>query len=315
MRPRNVKHGIKIRTKKGDIGKSWLAQRWIDLMEEASPEGQFTSGRTYARKGQVLSVTTQKGKVTGKVQGAPIQPHDVSILIDVHNNNYAEKIAKVCQERPILATKILSGEMTESMEMELYQKGVRMFDYSWSVKVHCDCYHWGSICKHAAALCYVLAEEFDYDSFLYWKILGVERDTILQNMKHAQETGKNASGYNTQHVSPEYSCVMGGVPNNYDTIKPTVTFEPKSIPLDLRTFWGSNHDNDDSYEDMGVPTENAAILKRLGGFPMWCGTEKFLDVMNDIYEEASIQGAHTYTGMRAGLNMKNDAVKQKGKKT
>ena len=287
-------------------------------MEEASPDGQFTPGKTYARKGQVVSVTVQKGVITGTVQGAPVRPHDVSILIGVPDN-YAEKVAKICRERPVLAAKILAGEMTKEMEKDLRKEGVHMFSYSWPIEVRCDCYNWITVCKHAASLCYVLAEEIDHDSSLYWKMLGVDLDAILQNDTRIRKDGKNASLNSTQHDIPtEYSCVMGGIPNNYDTTKPPDTFESKYAPPDLRRFWGNNNNDDDytdSYEDMGVPTENAAILKRLGGFPMWRGTGKFLDEMEDIYKKASTQGAQTYTGMRAGLNMKSDTIKRKRKKT
>ena len=52
--------------------------------------------------------------------------------------------------------------------------------------MHCSCPDWGVPCKHLAAVCYVLAEEFDRDPFgmLAWR--GKARDELLAALRRIQ---------------------------------------------------------------------------------------------------------------------------------
>jgi uncharacterized Zn finger protein len=55
--------------------------------------------------------------------------------------------------------------------------------------MHCSCPDWGVPCKHLAAVCYVLAEEFDRDPFgmLAWR--GKARDDLLAALRRIQAGG------------------------------------------------------------------------------------------------------------------------------
>jgi len=52
--------------------------------------------------------------------------------------------------------------------------------------MHCSCPDWGVPCKHLAAVCYVLAEEFDRDPFsmLAWR--GKAREELLAALRRIQ---------------------------------------------------------------------------------------------------------------------------------
>lgn len=285
-RPRSKEYGIKIRTKKGDIGTSWLAENWTDLIYNSGSGDTFVPGRTYARKGQVLQVDVQRGHVHGIVQGAPVLPHKTSIKIEIPDYDYAKNIAMVCRQRPVLAAKILSGEMTEKMASEMSEAGVAdVFSPSWIIETSCTCHAWYSVCKHVMAISHVLAEEIDYDSFWYWRILGVDRHHILDILDDV-----------SADANPEYSCIRAGTPDKYYPVQSDAPLASESSPINLDKFWGS-HNDAGSYESMPIPSDDAATMKRWGGFPMWCGTEKFLDIMDEIYKNASIRGANTYAGV------------------
>ena len=55
--------------------------------------------------------------------------------------------------------------------------------------MHCSCPDWAVPCKHLAAVCYVLAEEFDRDPFgmLAWR--GKARDELLAALRRIQASG------------------------------------------------------------------------------------------------------------------------------
>ena len=79
--PRPVKGGIKAQSKRGTFGESWWARRWIAVLESFDIGGRLGRGRSYARRGQVLSIEIDKGEVRAKVQGSRSKPYNIKIQI------------------------------------------------------------------------------------------------------------------------------------------------------------------------------------------------------------------------------------------
>ncbi len=52
--------------------------------------------------------------------------------------------------------------------------------------MHCSCPDWGVPCKHLAAVCYVLAEEFDRDPFAMLAWRGKARDDLLAALREVR---------------------------------------------------------------------------------------------------------------------------------
>ena len=79
-KPKEVKEGIKAKSKRGAIGETWWSKRWIAVLESFNMGARLTRGRSYARKGQVVSIDVQKGIVTAKVQGTRSKHYRVRFL-------------------------------------------------------------------------------------------------------------------------------------------------------------------------------------------------------------------------------------------
>ena len=62
--------GIKARSQHGDFARNWWAERWIDALEELVDPRRLGRGRSYARKGQVLSIEESKDGMEARVQGS-----------------------------------------------------------------------------------------------------------------------------------------------------------------------------------------------------------------------------------------------------
>lgn len=72
--PREAKGGIKAHSKRGAFASSWWGQRWITTLESFPIGARLGRGRSYARKGQVISLEIDKGRVAAEVQGARTRP-------------------------------------------------------------------------------------------------------------------------------------------------------------------------------------------------------------------------------------------------
>ena len=89
--PREAKGGIKSQSKRGTFGESWWARRWIAVLESFDIGARLGRGRSYARRGQVVSIEIEKGNVSAKVQGSRPKPYDIKLQIkSLHGSRLAE---------------------------------------------------------------------------------------------------------------------------------------------------------------------------------------------------------------------------------
>ena len=75
--------GIKAQSKRGQqFATSWWGQRWIEALESFHDSARLGRGRSYARKGQVLSIDILEGNITACVQGSRPTPYKVTVDMD-----------------------------------------------------------------------------------------------------------------------------------------------------------------------------------------------------------------------------------------
>lgn len=336
IQPRKVKGGIKPDSRRGEIGRSWLAREWMDMVGDADPGGEFDRGKTYARRGQVLSISAEMGVVAGSVQGSLRHPYHTIIKFSLPGVNHWRRFAGMLKEQPVLAARMLSGEMSGDVEGALQARGLTLFHSCRVVNVSCGCQRWTAICRHAAAVCHILAEEFDRDPFLYLRIFGVGREDLLEMMGlragRARDEGPAAAGTPAGPApgsgaihSPTFlaggqttgagqteeppldgspgglSFVLGGLPPSKPAGGASGSgSEPVPLPDNPAAFWGRPDQVELPYLSESASMEDAALPKEAGSFPMWRGDERFVKVMEGIYHRASVEGVNAHLGIRNG---------------
>src|SRR5207245_3287445 len=108
-----AKGGIKAQSKRGTFGESWWARRWITVLESFHIGARLDRGRSYARRGQVLSITIDKGIVKAKVQGSRPSPYQVTIKLKAMPAADWQKLARALSRQAIYAAKHLAGELPQ----------------------------------------------------------------------------------------------------------------------------------------------------------------------------------------------------------
>jgi uncharacterized Zn finger protein len=194
-RPIRVDGGIKARSKRGAIGEQWWSRRFIDVLESYGMSGRLARGRSYARAGQVLDFKLSQGKVTARVQGSRVRPYQVRIGVLPLTTAQWRRVMQRLASQALFRAKLLAGEMPHEIEEVFAECGTPLFPRSAAdLDMHCSCPDWGVPCKHLAAVCYVLAEEFDRDPFgmLAWR--GKGRDELLTALRQIQPTGSAGRG-------------------------------------------------------------------------------------------------------------------------
>ena len=190
--PRATKGGIKAQSKRGTFGESWWAKRWITILESFDIGARLGRGRSYARRGQVLSIEIDKGKVTARVQGSRPKPYDVKLEIKTLQAADWKKLAKTLSREAIFSAKLLAGEMPQDIEKAFKEAGLSLFPEKLKdLKTACSCPDWSNPCKHIAAVYYLLGEEFDRDPFLIFKLRGMNRENLIATLSRPD---KKATG-------------------------------------------------------------------------------------------------------------------------
>jgi uncharacterized Zn finger protein len=188
--PRPVEGGLKARTARGPIAQTWWSRRFVAVLEDIGLGGRMQRGRTYARKGQVISLDVGPGSVTARVQGSREQPYEVSAGITAFSQAEWARLERALAASAWYSAKLLSGEMPEDIEEMFAAEELSLFPAAaHELSMDCSCPDWQVPCKHIAAVFYLLAESFDDDPFriLAWR--GRSRDDFLASLEAARRSG------------------------------------------------------------------------------------------------------------------------------
>ncbi len=88
--------------------------------------------------------------------------------------------------KAVFAAKLLSGEMPKDIEEAFVDAGCSLFPGKKDIKTNCSCPDWADPCKHLAAVYYIMAEKFDEDPFLLFKLRGRTKDEIIEALRESR---------------------------------------------------------------------------------------------------------------------------------
>ena len=183
-RPIEVEGGVKARSRRGAFAKNWWATRWIEAVERLMDSGRLGRGRSYARKGQVLSIEETKGGVTARVQGSRRTPYKITIQVKPLSDSQWGKVLDALASQALFAAQLLAGEMPQDIEQAFAAAGVSLFpDKPGDLITNCSCPDWANPCKHVAATHFILGERFDEDPFLLFRLRGRSQEQILDALR------------------------------------------------------------------------------------------------------------------------------------
>ena len=269
-RPKPVKNGIKTKNERGAIGETWWSKRWIHVLESLGMGARLDRGRSYARRGQVISIDVQKNAVTAKVQGSRQKPYSITIRLVSLSDKDWDKVIDIMASQAIFAAKLLSGEMPQNIEEAFVEAKVSLFPRSGKdLDTDCSCPDYANPCKHIAAVYYILAERFDSDPFLIFKLRGRTKEEIIQALrkKRGQILVEKKQKSTEAEIMPDSSVT----------------------PIEdcLGNFWQAGEALDSFITNPALPEIEGAILKRLGKPPLAIGGENMTTLMTKAYAVAS----------------------------
>ncbi|MDZ7363833.1 MAG: SWIM zinc finger family protein [candidate division KSB1 bacterium] len=267
--PKPVKDGIKTKSRGGSIGKTWWSKRWIEVLESFNMGARLGRGRSYARRGQVMAIDVQEGLVTAKVQGSRPKPYQIKIALKPLSPKDWHKVTEAMAEQAIFVAKLLAGEMPQNIEEAFEAAKVPLFPQSSrELETDCSCPDWANPCKHIAAVYYLLAEQFDDDPFLIFKLRGKSKEQLISELRE-----KRAGAFEETTATEEAEIGLAA----------------STIPLEecLGTFWEAGAELAAFSANPTLPEVEFAVLKRLGKSPFKVNNKNVSVLLERAYETVS----------------------------
>ncbi len=318
-RPRAVAGGLRadVSTQRG--ARSPWSRRFLEMIEGFGLGPRLARGRSYARSGQVRELEVVPGAIRASVQGTQPLPYVVEINVEPFAAEQLEQTIAALPQRAMLAAKLLAGELSEELDATLRQAGFALLpEFRNELPSRCSCREPERPCKHIAAVCYLFAAELERDPFLLLKLRGVERERLIARLTAGQEAGRamvapapvvstsvptdtEATGSATSGSAATVASTTATAPHDADAI-PT-------LPSDVAHFWQGGELPPVPYIAPAIPASPAGLLRRLGAFPFWRGSESLIGSLEPVYRSAAITAAAIALGpLFTGGDEEEDAI-------
>lgn len=268
--------GIKAQSKRGAFAKNWWAERWIAALERLVDSGRLSRGRSYARKGQVLSIDETKDGITARVQGSQRTPYRISIKINHLSDAEWNKVFDALSEQAIFTAQLLAGEMPQEIEQAFELAKVSLFpSRRGDLETDCSCPDYSNPCKHIAAAHYILGERFDEDPFLIFRLRGRTQEQVMQELRK-----RRAGSEEVNEEEAEEAEII--------------------VPLEeqIENFWDVRAPLEGFAVSIRPPAIEIPLLKRLGeaGFVPEPGLQTALSAAYQAISRKAIETAFKDTG-------------------
>jgi len=269
-RPIRVQGGLKTKSERGAIGETWWSKRWLHTLEAFGMGARLTRGRSYARQGQVLSIKVEAGRVKAQVQGSSHEPYKITIRLQPLSDQDWEKVTEALASQAIFAAQLLAGEMPRDIEQAFATVNLSLFPkMEEDLQTNCSCPDWANPCKHIAAVYYILAEQFDADPFLLFKLRGRTKEEMIEALRK-----KRVAALPEEATSASETTSTGNVSDD-DSLR---------LEDHANTFWQAG----DALETFAVnptrPEVDKAVLKRLGDAPFSVGKKNLTTLLAQAYD-------------------------------
>lgn len=265
-RPITVEDGLKAQSQRGKFVKNWWANQWIDALQRLMDSARLSRGRSYARRGQVVSIDIAPGHVSARVQGSRRTPYKVSIQLQPLSDRQWDQVCDALSEQAIFAAQLLNGEMPSDIEQVFDAVKVPLFPAArGDLSTDCSCPDWANPCKHIAAVYYLLGERFDQDPFLLFELRGRSQADIAAALRERRAVG---------------AAPVEELPYRPETVEAVAM---PALAECLDDYWAIGAAAEDVSVRIAAPAVDMALLKRLG-VPDYLDARSFWAQMERVYD-------------------------------
>ena len=159
---------------------------FLRMIESYDGDGRVSRGKSYANTGKVDSLVITGNKVAARVAGHYDPWYYISLTFPRISEPNRKKLEKILTQHPADFIALGSGTMTEHLVTLFEAKDIRFIPRRWSlIESDCSCPDSAALCKHIAAVLYILAKEIDHDPRLLFQLAGIDLAELREKFKPA----------------------------------------------------------------------------------------------------------------------------------
>ncbi|MFP3914417.1 MAG: SWIM zinc finger family protein [Actinomycetota bacterium] len=176
------------------FGSTWWGQAWIEALEQRArlDPNRLPRGRTYARQDRAAGVQSLPGEIRAAVQGSRPSPYRVRVGVRRFTDDEWDRFLGAVAARAGHAAALLDGELEPGIVEDAAAAGVELLPGPGDLDPRCSCPDWAVPCKHAAAVCYLMADELDADPFSLLALRGRSRAQVLDELRRLRSPARSA---------------------------------------------------------------------------------------------------------------------------
>jgi uncharacterized Zn finger protein len=173
------------RRRRRGFGLTWWGDTWVTALEERArlDPNRLPRGRSYARGGTVGELAIGPGEVRALVQGRRARPYQVRVRVRVLEADEWGRVLDAIAAQIGHAAALLDGELLPEVADDVRTAGTDLLPGPGELQPRCSCPDWADPCKHAAAVCYLVADALDADPFSLLLLRGRRRDEVLAGLR------------------------------------------------------------------------------------------------------------------------------------
>jgi uncharacterized Zn finger protein len=180
------------RRRRRGFGLTWWGEAWVTALEQRArlDPNRLPRGRSYARGGTVGELTIAPGEVRAAVQGRRVRPYQVRVRVRVLEATEWDRVLDAIAAQIGHAAALLDGELLPEVADDVRSAGTDLLPGPGELQPRCSCPDWADPCKHAAAVCYLVAGALDADPFSLLLLRGRRRDEVLAALRARRRSAK-----------------------------------------------------------------------------------------------------------------------------
>lgn len=172
------------KSKKKTKGPTW-GTLWLRTLERSTAisDENLDRGRAYALHDWQLEVDIDAGKATALARSGPRIRNTASISTAVLAPEQWDRFVNLIAESSARTAALIDHELDPGVLDEAKAAGIKLLPTARSLQAGCTCRNWGELCKHSAAILYLLADVFDEAPFdlLLWR--GMSYENLLERVQ------------------------------------------------------------------------------------------------------------------------------------
>jgi len=182
-KPRRVRSGIRLATKEDPPVFGWLGTLFLQEFEGAFDAMGIEEGHMYARSGQTKAINIEAGAIAIRVQGRREGAYNLSIAVPILKEEDVERMTRAFVDQAIHGARVIAGEMMPETNELLNSLGIRLLPMLSECVISCSCEYEDPMCKHLRCAVLLLAQIFDKEPMLAFRLRGVETAELTEELR------------------------------------------------------------------------------------------------------------------------------------